>query len=329
MDSGNLTWIIPLATLAGGAIGWLSSQYWQHRQAKRQAAGDAGKILSDKKKLLEELRSKAENINDVNNLTAQIDEVNSALLGLHAQRLRQTLKDADLPPEDILIAGGRSKLQPQEVSHLKKVIAQINALPPSLSTGVLRALGKAYYYLGQYQDAKDIYNKILDVNPNDHDVLNNRGIICGKLGKYEEALTDFNRSLELRPDAPNTLNNRGLTYHKLVKYEEALADYNRSLELKPDAPNTLNNRGGVYAKLERYEEALADFNHSQELRPEHPDTIYNLSCLFSLWGKTKDALDNLEKAISLDKNCCKDAKTDKDFDNIREDPRFKKLVGED
>ncbi|MFC2033120.1 tetratricopeptide repeat protein [Chloroflexota bacterium] len=148
-------------------------------------------------------------------------------------------------------------------------------------------------------------------------------------GKYEDALASYNWTLELRPDNPVTLYNRGITYAKLERYNKALADFNRSLELKPDAPNTIFNRGTTYAKLERYDDAFDDLNRALELKPDHSRSLYNLACLLSLQEKTDDALANLEKVIIKDKKYQEDAKTDKDFDNIKEDPRFKKLIEPD
>jgi len=363
MDSGILALIISAATLAGGAIGWLVRQYWYYRQAKKQAAHDAGTILKERKTLLQEMLNEIGDASQKEELCLQLDEVNTALLGLHSERLRRTLKAAGLPPEEALIADGLSQLQPQQVDQLKGEIAELQTLPQSDSIWDLIALGNAYYYAEQYEDAKDIYNRILKLHPHDPFILFNRGVAYGQLGRYNEALADFNRSLELSPnkpgsltnrgsayielgrydealadlnhslelspDDPATLNNRGSTYERLGRYEEALADFNRSLELRPNAANTLYNRGVTYTRLNRYEEALADFNRSLELRPDHPATLYNLACLFSLWGKVDEALDNLEKAIKGDEKYREMAKTDKDFDNIREDPRFKKLIESD
>ncbi|TET42953.1 MAG: tetratricopeptide repeat protein, partial [Dehalococcoidia bacterium] len=156
-----------------------------------------------------------------------------------------------------------------------------------------------------------------------------RGNYYYNQGKYKEALAIYNWALELQPDDPAKLNNRGLTYGHLERYDEALADFNRSLELRPDYPNVLNNRGVTYRHLERYKEALADLNRSLELRPDDPNTFYNLACLFSLQRKANEALEYLEKAIKGDEKNRKDAKTDKDFENIRDDPRFKKLTESD
>jgi tetratricopeptide (TPR) repeat protein len=186
--------------------------------------------------------------------------------------------------------------------------------------------GSTYDELGRHEEALADYNRFLEHRPNHPDTLCNRGTTYDELGRREEALADYNRSLELRPDHPTTLCNRGTIYTKLGRYEEALADYNRSLELRPDYPTTLYDRGITYAKLGRHDEALADCIRSLELRPDDPATLYNLACLFSLRGNAKDALAYLEKAIERNEKYRRMAKTDEDFDNIRDDIRFKKLT---
>jgi len=358
----DIGWL-PLAAFILTALGWISREIWRWRKAKRLATEDATKTLNQKKTLLEEMLSKIEDVNDKKNLLAQLEEANAALLGLYAQRLRRTLKDAGLPPEEALIADGRSHLQPQQVNNLKKIIAEVKSLPAFPPTKDFLVLGDAYYYTEQYQDAKNVYDKILNSNPDDPHILHNRGKIYASMGKHIEALADLNRSLEFGPDDPYTLNSRGATYHNLKKYKEALADYNRALELKPNDALTLSNRGATYKRLEEYDKALADLNlslklrpdfypaitnrgsiyehlknydkaicdytHALEVEPDDPPTLYDLARLFSIQGKAKDAHDFLRRVIDKDKRFCQVAKTNRDFDNIREDPRFKKLIESD
>jgi len=297
-------------------------------KAKRQAADDSSKVLKDRKTLLEEMASKAEDPDTKNNLLAQLEEVNAALMGLHTERLRSTLKDAGLPPEEVLVADGLSQLQPEQVIELKEDIKEVEDLPQSESMWYSLALANAYYYAEQYEDAKDIYDRILNRNPHNPKVLYDRGITYIKLKQYNEALTDLNNSLALSPNDPVTLYSRGNTYLELRKYDKAIVDYTQSLKFRPDDWKTLTNRGITYIKLRKYDEAIADLNRALKLEPNDPCTLYNLACLFSLRGKTKDALAYLKKAIDTDKKWREDAKTDEDFDNIRKDPRFKKLVGE-
>lgn len=322
-------YVWPLAAFILTAIGWLAREWWGWRKAKREATKDAVETLNERKTLLQEMLNEIEDASQKEELRLKLDEVNTALLGLYAERLRHTLKDAGLPSEETLIVDGFSKLRPTQVTKLKEEIAEVERLPLSDSIWDLLAQAGAYYHAGLYQDAIETYNRIISLSPDNSIALRNRGNTYLRLASYGEAFADYNRSLELRPDDPVTLYNRGTTYTKLERYDEALADYNRSLELRPDDPTTLNNRGVNYQKLEKYNDALADYNRSLELRPDDPDTFFNLACLFSLQGKTGDALAYLEKAIEKDKKAREMAKTDNDFDNIREDSRFKKLIESD
>lgn len=188
--------------------------------------------------------------------------------------------------------------------------------------------GNFYHERQQYEAALAQYDLCLTLKPDFPEALYNRGNTYHRMERYEEALADFNQALKLEPDAPDALYNRGLTYAKMERYEEALADLNQALKIKPDYPEALNGLGTTYIKMERYDEALSAFNRALKLKPDYPPAVYNIACLFSLRGKSDDAISYLEKAIALDDKLRKYAATDpdRDFDNIRDNPRFKKLI---
>lgn len=363
MDTGTQNWLAPFIVAVVSAIVLLVREVRFRRKAKREAASDAGKILNQKKALLEEAISKTEDPDSKQALIEQLDEVNAALLGLHTKRLRHALEDAGLPSEETLIANGRRQLPAQQVARLRKIVKEVEALPSFvIPIRDLLLLGNIYSYMEQYEDARKYYDRVLELNPEYPEAWNNHGFLYNRLGKNDEALADYNRALALRPDDPTILANRAVAYHDLKKYKEALADYDRSLQIRPNDAETINNRGATYLCMKKYEEALADFdrslqlfehpttfhnrgvaytwlgrynealadfNRSLKLRPDEADTIYSCSQLFSLWGKTGDALNYLEKAVGKDKKYREMANKCKDFDNIRDDPRFKKLIEPD
>lgn len=186
--------------------------------------------------------------------------------------------------------------------------------------------GSTYGKMERYEEALADFNQALIIKPDYTDAINNRGNTYSKMARYKEALADYNQALIMEPDAPDILHNRGLTYAEMERYDEALADYNQALKIKPDFHEALNSRGITYSKMERYEEAISNFDQALKIKPDYPDAIYNKACLFSLMHKPKDAIALLEKAICLDEKYRQMATTDSDFDNIRDDPRFKKLI---
>jgi mannose-6-phosphate isomerase-like protein (cupin superfamily) len=61
--------------------------------------------------------------------------------------------------------------------------------------------------------------------------------------------------------------------------------------------------------------------------PNEAGIIYNIACNEALLGRTDNAIEHLKGAIQADGRVVELARTDADMDPIREDPRFKELVG--
>ena len=63
-----------------------------------------------------------------------------------------------------------------------------------------------------------------------------------------------------------------------------------------------------------------------EIKPDLDEAWYNKACTYALQDQTDLALQNLEKAIILNQKYRNMAKEDSDFDRIRQDSRFQKLI---
>jgi len=61
--------------------------------------------------------------------------------------------------------------------------------------------------------------------------------------------------------------------------------------------------------------------------PPYSGVHYNAACIYSLTGRTDEALRHLARAIDLSENMRGLAEGDTDLDAIRSEPRFKELVG--
>jgi tetratricopeptide (TPR) repeat protein len=79
------------------------------------------------------------------------------------------------------------------------------------------------------------------------------------------------------------------------------------------------NAGDFETALERVQQVLAR-------EPNDALSLFNAACFEARLGRTDDALEHLRLAIEADERAIEQARGDEDFDSIREDPRFKKLV---
>ncbi len=221
--------------------------------------------------------------------------------------------------------------------------------------------GDAYDEIGRFEQAIADYNQALSLDKDNPDFLLYRGITLVNLGRYEEALADFDRAVQLRPDQASTLRNRGIVLRRLGRHEESLASLERALQLLPDDTRTYHNLGHSLSALNRFgeaaeafqhalridphhqalynlaialanmgqgEEAQATYERALELHPTQPGAVYNRARMHAMFANAEQALADLAQVVSRP-DLRNVARTDADFDNIRSDPRFRELVGED
>ena len=77
----------------------------------------------------------------------------------------------------------------------------------------------------------------------------------------------------------------------------------------------------------KYDEVADRGREVLEANPEYAGVAYNVACAESLAGRKEDALEHLRMAVERSDQLRKLAADDSDFEAIREEPRFKELVG--
>jgi tetratricopeptide (TPR) repeat protein len=143
---------------------------------------------------------------------------------------------------------------------------------------------------------------------------------------YAQALLSFDETLKIKPQLHKAWYYRGNALMRLGRFEEAIISYDQALKLKPDDQKVWHNRGFALGNLGNIQEEILSYDQALKIDPNYPQAWYNKSCAYILQGQTKLALESLEKAISLDEQYREMAKTDSDFDTIRNDPAFQALI---
>ena len=186
--------------------------------------------------------------------------------------------------------------------------------------------GIALKNLGRYEEAVASYDKALQLKPDGDEDWYNRGIALGNLGRYEEAIASYDKALQFKPNDDQAWNNRGVALGNLGRYEEAIASYDKALQFKLDKDQAWYNRGVVLGNLGRFKEAIASYDKSLEIKPDKHEAFYNKACCYALQAKPEAAVENLKIVISLAPEKYQEmAKTDSDFDSIRDNEAFQAL----
>jgi len=160
------------------------------------------------------------------------------------------------------------------------------------------------------------------------DLLLRLGLLFAAEQDYENALTSCDKAVEIKPDYHAAWYNRGVALSDLGRKEEAIQSYDKAVDIKPDLHEAWYNRGRALSALGRKEEAIQSFDKALQIQPDYASAYYNKACCYALQGTIDLAIATLQQAITLDSDCQEMAKTDPDFDRIRNDDRFRALIGE-
>jgi superkiller protein 3 len=193
-----------------------------------------------------------------------------------------------------------------------------------------RNKGDAFFYLKRYEDAVACYDKAIEIQPDDDYAWGHKGAALGNLKRHEEAIACYDKAIEMQPDDDYAWNSKGyLLEYYFKRYKEAIACYKKAIKIKSDNPDYYNDIGINFVNLERYEKAITAYDKALKIKPDYSKTWYNKACCCSLQGNAELAVKNLQKAINLNgKECLEWAKTDTDFDSIRESDHFQELINQ-
>jgi signal transduction histidine kinase/CheY-like chemotaxis protein/Flp pilus assembly protein TadD len=182
---------------------------------------------------------------------------------------------------------GEAKLELEDYYQAEKYLLDaVQLLPedaPNLSGSLYFSLGKANYYLGDYEQASMSYREALkyfeSVNNvyNIAKVLQNIGLVHHNLDDLAKASYYYQKALEINTGLKNDTNiaglyqNLGIIYYKNDDFERALDYYNRSVKIFTELSDTQNiattysNIGLIHLQQADYEKAFNSFKESYEL----------------------------------------------------------------
>jgi len=107
----------------------------------------------------------------------------------------------------------------------------------------------------EYEEALEIFDRVLAMNSQIPEAWNDKGVALFRLGRAKEAIACYDQSLTLDPENLNALRNKGLVLRSLGDLEGALQAYDSVLQKGGDAVD-MESMAAVLAALGRLEEAL-------------------------------------------------------------------------
>ena len=123
-------------------------------------------------------------------------------------------------------------------------------------------LAEIYRKQGRNKDAINTYQRALLVEPKNHRVWNELGLIFMQVNSFEEAERAFSKAGELDQNFGWAASNLALAYANQGKYQEAIEACQRSLKAFKDNTDkaiALNRLANLYRAVNDYDKAMHTF----------------------------------------------------------------------
>ncbi len=142
---------------------------------------------------------------------------------------------------------------------------------------ILNDKGNTLAAMNNLAEAAACFEQALSFKPNDHYLLNNLGLIRFMQNDLDAAENLYRTALNYNQAHPEILSNLSATHRLKGNLEEAIHDSRQALTLRPDSLDALNNLGNALKDARRIEEAIVAYRKALHIAPDNADIHKNLS----------------------------------------------------
>jgi eukaryotic-like serine/threonine-protein kinase len=188
------------------------------------------------------------------------------------------------------------------LSKAEKDLQVAETLNPD-SVSVHLAAGKLAEAKDNYEEAKDQYARVMEIEPR-----NVRGLIgiagmYGKLDKPDRAVETYDTAIEIDPNYYEPYEYLGVFYYRHGKYAEAAQQFKKVTELVPGWYLPYSNLANSLEKLGQFDEAEKALRTSLAIE-ETTWGLNNMGTLLASEKRDADAVPFYERSASLNPKDC-------------------------
>lgn len=153
----------------------------------------------------------------------------------------------------------------------------------------------AYGYDWDFQKAKKLLEKSLQINPNSAETRLWYGYLFGIKGQHEKAVKEFEKAEMLNPQSPSVPVSFALTLRNARQFEKGRQKLYRALELQPNNPTALQGFCWFVNPLKNFEEAETMCEKAVEVSDRQNLPLYAYGYTLASIGKTNEARKIIEE----------------------------------
>jgi Flp pilus assembly protein TadD len=170
--------------------------------------------------------------------------------------------------------------------------------PPDDLVGKKLAFARICEHHGEPDQARLVYESILDKEPTNQVAEHRLGVLAAKRGDQDESIRRLLKAREMGEPTGELLNDLGYAYYLQDQLDLAETALREALDVAPHFTPAWTNLGLVLGDRGRFSESFTAFSHAGSPAEAH----CSLGYVYAQHGKFREAQAEFEQALSLDGN---------------------------
>jgi len=218
----------------------------------------------------------------------------------YAGAMRRVQARLDQSPKEPLLWLMKSEVHRAQgdTAQCEAALRQVLAVDPD-NADAFMSLARLALAAGKKPEGIAELEKLLQRRPNDVQALQLVGMARAEMGDYTAAREMYEKVLAVQPNHPLAMNNLAeLLAERLNRLEEAIPIAQKARQLQPDNPAIADTLGWIEFRRGRYAEALALITEAAAKIGEIPEVQYHLGMTHYMMGQEAPARAALQLAVA-------------------------------
>ncbi|MFZ0219214.1 MAG: tetratricopeptide repeat protein [Candidatus Aquirickettsiella sp.] len=178
---------------------------------------------------------------------------------------------------------------------------KIEQLPPSAKPSIEEFFQQALkaHEMGEVKYARDIYEYILNIQPDHVETMHALGMLAIELQQWETAVVWIQKALSIQPNSARFHLHLANVFKTINQFEFALTHYQAALRLDPEYAEVHNNLAGLFYKQNQLNAALQHYKQALDLKPDYLEAHFNLGLVFLAHQEKNAAITQFKNVLRL------------------------------
>ncbi len=152
---------------------------------------------------------------------------------------------------------------------------------------------------GKLTQARNLYDEILEKDPNNHEVWDLLGLLYLQVKEFEKSLNCIKKAIDISPNH-YYVQNLGKLYFEMGNYDGSISIYEILTKTHPDEYENWFRLAMSYKNNSDYENAKKAYYKAIEINPKSHESYYNLAYLYFNESDPFGAVECYKKALEID-----------------------------